>query len=673
MTNESRDAVAEAILARIDFAKPGLAAIEQLALQRKPHEAALALVGYLRVREAPRPAHSRAFIRDLRARATAGQTGAAREALEKALAAELVSGAHGNPISGVGPVNTILGITPELCHRIAIRVLESRESWGKGPWGMTHSIADLLRLLLCLPECPDDDLLPPLAWLLVQSRNEWNWARTWDEAMLGNSGHNWWLHTFLGFFKTGLFFPEFKGLARFRSLGAAFFEREGLILLETDGFTKERSGYHYGTARMFFEFQDLAAEHGFPLGPAYQDRLRAAADVEWKVLAPNGDLPHLGDGFADYKDGTRTLAELRGIAARFGVPEAKYVAEQLSPGWTPSLFGLRGQGDHDLSSAYQRLIARAPASPDTALPATGYYFMRQDWTPRADWVSIEAGATGSIVSSHDHTDIFSIELYSRGRAILVDNGSGPYGNEPSRVWRVGSASHNVATIDGKDQIPMDAKWPEWRWNSMTTPYVDAWISDARYAYFSGAHEGYRALPERVASARRKLFYLRGQYWILIDRFTPEGEAEHEYSLHFHIRPPCRLSADGRLLTTGEGGNLLMIPVPGLEGQATIEPCPHPLDHYGNPDHLAYRRCGKGPQIFATLLVPFEGAMAPTVAVQRLEVDCDERTLSPWEATAVEIMIDGKRDVYFDQHMAWNLPWRTGGFAGEGRLFHSACR
>jgi hypothetical protein len=673
MTNESVDEVAEIVLGQVDFANPDLAGVQHLMLQHKTREAAIALAGYLRRRETPRQAFSLAFIRDLRARATAEQKLAARQALEKALEAVLITGVHGNPISTVGPVNTILGITPDLCRQIADRILESREHWDNGPWGVTHSIVNLLRLMACLPECPDDALVPPLAWLLAQSRHEWKWARTWSESMLGNSGHNWWLHTFLGFFKAGLFFPEFKDLARFRSLGAAFFEREALILLESDGFTKERSGYHYGTAAMFFEFQDLAAEHGFPISPEYQDRLRAAAAVEWKVLAPTGDLPHLGDGFADYKDGLRSLEDLRRLAARFQSPEAKFVAEQLSPGWTPTFSGLLLQGEHNLLPAYERLSARAPASPDTVLPATGYYFMRQDWTPRADWVSIEAGPTGTIVSSHDHTDIFSLELYSRGRAILVDNGSGPYGNEPSRVWRVGSAGHNVAMIDGQDQIPMDSKFPEWRWTQTVTPFIDAWISDARYAYFSGAHEGYRALPERVASARRKLFYRRGRYWILIDRFTPETEAEHDYGLHFHVRPPCRLEPDGRLLTTGEGGNLLMVPVPGLEGRAAIEPCPHPLDHYVKPDHLSYTRRGKGPQIFVTLLVPFEGAVVPAVSVQSLAVESDERTLSPWEATALEITIDGRREVYFDQHMAWNLPWRAGGFSGEGRLFHSECR
>lgn len=672
MPDSTLTTIAQSLVPQLDLARPELTAVAQFAHQGKPQEAARALAAHLKARETPRAAFSQAFVRELRARAADAQKEAARTALGTALQKSHVGVPRGNPLSGVTTLDTLLGATPELCRAVGDRVLAARESWDKGGWGTTHSIAELIRTLACLPECPEEAIIPPLAWLLAQSRAEWNWARTWNEALLGNSGHNWWLHTFLGFFKAGLFFPEFKELARFRSLGAAFFEREALVLLETDGFTKERSGYHYGTARMFLEFRDLAAEHGFALSPAFHERMRTAADVEWKVLTPTGDLPHLGDGFADYTDGPRALEDLRRLAARGQIPEAKYVAEQLNPGWKPALPGLLLDGEHNLLPAYQQLPAQAPATVDTALPATGYYFMRQNWTPRADWMSIEAGPTGTIVSSHDHTDIFSIEVYSRGRAVLVDNGSGPYGSEPSRIWRVGSAGHNVAMIDGKDQVPMDAKWPEWRWDMTVTPFIDAWVSEARYAYFSGAHEGYRALPERVASARRKIFYLRGQYWILIDRFTPETDAEHEYALHFHVRTPCRLHGQ-RLVSSGRGGNLLMVPLatPGLT--ATLIPCPHPLPKYVTPDLLVYGLKGKGPQILVTLLVPFAEAAVPAVDLRALPVECDNRTLAPWEATALEITIDDRRDVYFDQHMAWNLPWRAGGYTGDGRLFHSACR
>jgi hypothetical protein len=327
--------------------------------------------------------------------------------------------------------------------------------------------------------------------------------------------------------------------------------------------------------------------------------------------------------------------------------------------------------DLNLLPDYLRVQGRAPALPtaDTALPRSGYYFMRQNWTPRSDWVCIEGGTLGSIVQSHDHTHIFNVELYSRGRPILIDNDSGPYDDSPARRWRVGSSSHNVATVDGADHLPVKSQW---RWGGATIPTVDAWLTEPGYAYFSGAHEGYRHLEKGIASCRRKLFYLRGRYWILIDRFTPETDDEHTYTLHFHVARPCRQQAN-RLVTEGAGGNLLIVPVKWLDGKPALEPCPHPLPRYDNPDHFSYTRRESGRLLLATLLVPFAGKKAPEVTVRCIPVQADERKLPPWEATALEIDIDGRRDVYVDWHVQWNLPWKAGGHSGKTRLFHSGLR
>jgi hypothetical protein len=661
------------VFAALDDTLPALQPALRLQRAGRTREAVAALAAHLRTRPAPRPLLSRATVDLMRARAGARGRRQARAAVARALSGPLLTDAHSNALSSLGAHTLVLGLDATACRAAARRVAAARERWSRGPWGVTHSIVELVRTLLVVPECPDEALLAPLAWLLEQGRAEWAWARTWDEALLGNSGHNWWLHCFRGFFKAALFFPELKPFQRFRALGGGYFEREALILLERDGFTRERSGYHYGTADMLFEYRDLAREFGFPVGAEFEERLRAAAEVEWKVLAPSGELPHLGDGFADYRHTPGALERLRSLAVRFQLPEAKYVAERLDPGWQPALPGCLLHGDENLLPAYRALPLRAPATLDTALPATGYYFMRQDWSPKADWLSLEAGPVGTIVDSHDHTDIFSLELFSRGRPILVDNGSGPYGDSPERLWRVGSAGHNVAMVDGKDQVPLSARYAEWRWDNTVTPFVDAWVSDARYAYFSGAHEGYRSLPERVASARRKVFYLRGQYWILMDRFTPETPAEHLYELLFHVNPPCRLEEGGRLVTTGRGGNLLIAPVPGAAGEAALAPCPFPLEHYVRPDRLTYSRRGAGGQVFVTVLVPFENARRPNVKVRLLQVEGDERVLCPWEATGLEVVLEGRRDVYVDLHMAWNLPWRAGGHRGEGRLFPSQCQ
>jgi len=659
--------VSRSLCERVAWERPELARVARSRRSGDSLQAALRLVRHLRARRRPVMLYSRRYVAALRACASPRQKAAARASIEAALKEELLQ-SHTNCVARLGANTIQLGATPELCGRIADGVLAARPTWSKGTWGTLCSSCMALQALWPLDEFEDAHVIPFLCWMTEQGEPEWNWARTWDEVLLGNAGHNWWLYTFLGFWMAGTFFPELDGFARFRHLSEDFLEREMQVLMQPDGFTKERAGYHWGTVDLFVTFTHLAELNGARLSPAFHERLREAAATAWKLVTPDGDLPQMGDAAARHRAGS-LIGALRDSAARFGIREARFVAQALDPRWKPPCRKLMPSLGQNLLPAYRKLRPLRPPR-DTCLPASGYYVMRSGWTPKSDWACIDAGARGSIVTSHDHTAVFTFELYSRGRPALIDNSSGPYGNTPPRTWREGSAAHNVATVDGQDHLPIRN---EWRWNGLVQPIVDAWITAERFVYFSGAHEGYDRLPHRVPGCRRKVFYLRGQYWILIDRFTPEGDAKHQYQLHFHLAAPSRLERGGRARTCGKGGKLLIVPVPGADGKARLTPNPYPLDGYDNPDHLTYTRRAARGCVFVTLLVPFAGKAAPRVSAKLARVECDERVLSQWEATALRIRIGGREHFYFDQHIEWNLPWRSGGYSGTGRLFHSECR
>src|SRR5262249_13199496 len=145
----------------------------------------------------------------------------------------------------------------------------------------------------------------------------------------------------------------------------------------------------------------------------------------------------------------------------------------------------------------------------------------------ADYLAVEASLRGPVVTSHGHGAIFDLCLYARGRHILVGNGKGPDGTmAPERSWRVSSASHNVATVDGQDHLPLRSVY---RFSQTVVPTVDVWRSERKYAYFAGNHEAYERLEQKVSGAWRKIFYLRDNYWILIDRFSAASpEHTHDY-------------------------------------------------------------------------------------------------------------------------------------------------
>ena len=640
---------------------------------------ALGLVRYMRERGKPDLGYSAEYVARLRESAPPGLRERARQTVTRLRGVSFLGGSWADgreTLLCARPEELQLGAGEEDFTAFAGIVADAREQWGTGKQHTAGNIARFLQSVWPLEECPDETLLPLFAFLVVQFGREWAGARTWHEASLGTSGHNWWVAEFGRMWQIGLFFPEFRGFARLRALFPTFFEREMRILIAPDGFTREASvSYHTGTSDLFLDVVRVAQRNGLELSGEFHNRLRAMYDVEWKLMTPDGNHPAFGDCFnlPGYE-----FDRMPSIAAILGIPQAKYIAECMDPASGLSAERMLLETLHypsvgeDLWPAYDRVQPLAPTTVDTALVDSGYYVMRQDWTTRSDYAALEAAPKGNLVTSHGHGCIFDLRLYSRGRPILIANGKGPCGSpEPERTWRHESMSHSVAVVDGEQHVPLRSVY---RFANVVLPVVDAWVSEPEFAYFSGVHEAYERLEKKVSGSRRKLFYLRGKYWILTDRFTPVSPDDtHTYQQRFQLGVPSRIEEGGRVVTEGEGGNLLFVPVEGVGGEVGCEPIPYPLADHPRPDQLTYTREVRGNALLVTLLVPFEDGNVPDVEVKLSEGVADERVVDPWEVTGLDITIDGERHVYVDQHMQWNLPWRCGGHEGADRLFHSACR
>jgi len=668
----------------IDWSHPDLCAVPaKTHFEAGEYDAAVeAFVLGLRSRAEARTGYTREYVMHLRAACPEEEVQSAIDQVEGQMEMDMRLPYHSNPFAALGAETLFLIRNPALFERMAERVMDHRPNWEKGfQFGGTGAIGEVLRCLLMIEECPDRAIVPWLGWLILRMRDEWSRSVRWNEATLGTSNHNWIACAFSGFYTAGILLPEFKSLGKFRALGATYLEQVVHELFEEDGWIKEGSpGYHEFAANVVFAMAHLAERNGELLSDSVRRRLRTIADTNWKVVLPDGRYPLFGDyvhvgryrGFTGQNRADRwAVAVLRRHAARYSLGRSKFVAAKISPDWTPLYGGILPDHGQDVLAAYQALPEVHPETVDTALPQSGLYVMRQNWTAHADCMALVAGATGPRVTSHKHADLLSFELYSRGRRILVDNGYGLPGEERDddrgRMWRVGTSAHNTVTVDGKDNVEI---LQEFSYNQTVVPLVDKWVSDRSYAYFSGVHEGYTNRGIGVAAVRRKVFYLRDRYWILIDRLTSSGAAEHTYQLHFHLNVPGEPDAGGRVITSGQGGNLLIAPVPGFSGEATIEDNPYPIENYENPRHLTYTRKAVGHDLFVTVMIPFSDAEVPEVSTRVMEVECDDRKLSPWEGTGLEIEVNGEKDFYFDQHMTWTLPWSCGPYSGNQRLFHS---
>lgn len=668
----------------VDWQHPSLSGQACLTLhqQGRHAEAAVAFVRFLRERKLPRIEYDAAYVAELRQAASDADRANANERFEQAFEVGLGDKRKQGSLLKLSPTTLQLTDRPELFERLAAAItaqlVAPGEDWPRMEWGTAYNILSMLpAAMFPVAECPDAALLPLLAAAARQTRHEWRMSRGWDDGMLGTASHNFWVTTFSGVSIVAMCFPELKGLAPLRDLTPTTMERCILLLFREDGFTREQSGYHFGSVQHALRWAHVAEINGIELSQKTRDRLAAAAGAHWKLLAPDGDIPHFGDGYRGVRDVPLLPDDLRNMAAWFGIGEVKYLDRLRCSDFQPPMKNMMSMLGRNLWPAYEALEPVAPPL-DTALPDTQWYTMRSDWTAGGDWAAIDASPRGKTDTSHSHNALLHLVLYSRGRPVLLDNGAGAYGDNPARRWRQGSAAHNVTTVDDEDHLDQSR---EWRFNGQANPLVDTWITQPDHAYWAASHEGYARLgdPDRVGYCRRKLFYLRGRYWILIDRFardwSPKPErAHHNYDLHFHLPAPVSLGEGGRAWTTSEqdaqAGNLLVVPVPGLSGEAALERCPYPLEGYDNPDHLRYRLSTDEEVVLATLLVPFQGNVPPSVAVEPVDVEIPDGAASPYEITALRIGIDGESHLYVDQHRQWTQAWLADGRRGTARVFHS---
>lgn len=681
--NQNINSIAHDVCEQVDWERPELARTPFADAFRRGDclTASVGLIHHLRQRRRPFAGYSADYVRLLRAHVNPAYRTRVRRQIRGLLDVPFMGGDWPDgrgTLLAMRPEEIQIGATQEDFERHADKVAEARPNWDKSAIHSVCNVARFLQSAFPIKECPDSALVPLFGLLLRLLPREWAWARTWAEATLGTTGHNWWAYQFGGQWKIGFLFPEFKGLAQFQAFFPKYFEREIGLLTYPDGFTHECSvNYHIGTTDIFLETVHLAEVNGLRFSAAFRERVRRMAAVEWKLVQPDGNAPAFNDCHS--MDPLISM-RMRSLAVIAGVPELKYLAEAMKVPW-PTDFGrlliptlYYSSVGEDLAKRYQRLKARKPACTDTSLPEAGLYVMRKDWTRRSDYAAIDATVKGNLVTSHGHGAIFDLMLCSRGRPITVGNGKGPdVGmDEPRRLWRVKSESHTVATVDGEDHLPLRAIY---RFANHVVPTIDTWTSEKDFAYFSGVHEAYERLEKRVSGSRRKLFYLRDGYWILIDRFTVANPKDvHTYRQHYQLATPGRILGNGRVVTTGKGGNLLFVPIKNACGQATLRPCPWPMEGYSNPNQLVFtQKKVKGHALFVTVLVPFLNAAVPRVEARLVDVKADGRVLSPWEATGLEILWHGQRHVYVDLHMQWNLPWECAGYTGKSRLFHSAAR
>ncbi|WP_025763400.1 alginate lyase family protein [Dyadobacter tibetensis] len=343
-----------------------------------------------------------------------------------------------------------------------------------------------------------------------------------------HGGNNWLTMEISALATVATNFPEYKESESWLdySVNAMVQSMKGQIY--PDGVQTELTSHYHNVSLANFElFKDICLRAGKSLPDFYNQTLVDMYDYIARAIRPDGHriLNNDGDRGSD-----REL--LLQAAEKYNQPEWAYLAANGSKG------------------------SRPVKGPSYFFPWAGQLISRSGYDAKAHWSFFDLGPWGS---GHQHNDKLHLSIAAYGRDLLVDAGRFAYTGavaEKFRPYARGSEGHNVLLIDGKGQGagPLLAK------EALSTS--DYKVTEA-YDFAVGSMDSFKGI-KGTFTHHRALFYVRGEFWVVVDRLSTDRPRSVQALWHWH--PDCKVSVqDGRIQTVNESGNLAVIPVGKMQG------------------------------------------------------------------------------------------------------------
>jgi hypothetical protein len=337
----------------------------------------------------------------------------------------------------------------------------------------------------------------------------------------------------------GLLFPELPRAQDWRQFGSTVLINEMQHQVSEDGVYGELSSYyHCYTVDFYLQVLILAKLNRFAFPDWLSARLMEMVEFVAHISRPDGTLPLIGDDdggralklskehYGSFRDGLSTAA------VHFGRGDFKHQAGafQEESLW---LMGL------DAWSIFNSMTTEPPTQLSHSYEKDGYFIQRSGWNADDSHAIFDCGGLGIIRGGHGHADALSFTLFSGGQQLLIDPGTSVYNCAPE--WRNffrSTAAHNTVVVDRESQSHPGETFA---WNRKANAHLHKHIVSASIEYIDGEHDGYSALPQPVLH-RRRLIYVRPNYWIALDNLT--GRGEHELQFLYHFAPSAELMVVG---------------------------------------------------------------------------------------------------------------------------------
>jgi len=390
----------------------------------------------------------------------------------------------------------------------------------------------------------------------------------------------------LGLFFLGTLLPEFRDAKRWQDLGRRILIEQLPTHVRSDGVYFEQSSYyHRYTTDFYLHFLLLSRANDIALPPVVEQSLVLLLDHLMYITRPDGSTPLFGDDdggrlvMLDDRPADDFRATLAVGAVVFDRSDYKFVAGDAAETllWMSGVEGL---------NRFDALEATEPSQTSKAFCAGGYYVLRDGWRPDSNYLLFDCGPHGSLNCGHAHADALSIDLAANGRTTLIDPGTYTYtGSKELRDWFRSSYAHNTVSVDGESSsVPNGA----FTWKTIARCSLDRWISQDRFDFVAGEHDGFMRF-NNPATAHREILFLKGDYWIMRDALTSSSEHQVDVSFHFDSSAEAELAIDIRCFGKGKW----------VEEETSVSPC------YGHKERAKAARftavLGAGGDIVSFLL------------------------------------------------------------------------
>jgi hypothetical protein len=335
--------------------------------------------------------------------------------------------------------------------------------------------------------------------------------------------------------------------------------------------------YHYLTYRNLLIAFQLMTINDIPASSEFDSLFILPAEFMMHITKPDGNIPQL----ADSDKTNRHLHYLTIAGEAFNREDFLFVASG----------GAKGQMPTETFMAFpdgKNIVMRSSWGGHTE-PMKDARYMVFNYSSNQPW--------------HAHFDMLSFDAYAYGRGLIIDPGRYTYGEDDGwRNYFKNTAAHNTIVVNGNNQVAYAGASAEW-------------LSMPEFDYINAFHDAYTIRQQQVRH-RRKVFFVKPDYWVIADVLT--GNGSHKLDLYFHVDPALKsglvFSPESQILSTQ---NFKLLPSNTL-AEASIENGWVSFE-YGKKVEapvLKYNKNGFLPQTFENILYPFASGN-PHISIEQI--------------------------------------------------------